>query len=53
MIDCRFPGGVAALYGNCNRVRAIGEGWDATRTELEVLRASRPRGRAVPVDRHV
>lgn len=27
--------------------RAIGEGWDATRTELEVLRASRPKSRPV------
>lgn len=29
------------------QAKAIGEGWDATRTELEVLRASRPSGPAI------
>ena len=29
------------------RAKAVAEGWDATRTELEVLRASRPTGPAI------
>lgn len=32
--------------------RAIAEGWDVTRCELEVLRASRPKAPAVHVQRH-
>ncbi|MHB1158514.1 MAG: phage major capsid protein [Phycisphaerales bacterium] len=33
----------AAKHGDVE-AKAIGEGWDATKTELEVLRASRPHG---------
>jgi hypothetical protein len=44
---------VAAIREICNgkfakiEAQAIGEGWDATRTELEVLRAGRPKAPAV------
>lgn len=49
---------IAAVRKLCNgahptiEAKAIGEGWDATRTELEVLRASRPTAPAAHMRDH-